>query len=515
MKIEESVEYMSKMYLERVIKSFTQDYPSNKEGEEYREILKKNAETLSEYSKIRKRLDQYISDNHKDPYANKLLFNFILRSILAKPNFSSTEEEIIKTVISKEQEIVKLSDSSESFRHIQNKSLEIFSAVLETALEDEVISNDELSLLVRLRKKLSISEKDQYLIQAKLGLFPSPKNKVHTSPQIIKGINDLQKCGIIFYCNIYEDNSEKIFVIPDEIVAGVKSVLGIELIEDKYSLLLEKLRNKQLRSILDSRNLYKSGTKDDLVERIMHSGIKPSEALNYLSSDDLYGVCSNIPSLTVSGTKNERIDRLINYFSKLVIKDFVEEDTGQKFYEYLEQLAERDIDNLLGNNIVKDHDYIDKAFEEGTKYLFQEILNIPLLEFSGNEHADGAVKFGNESILLWDNKSRKNGEPYTFPDVHLKQFKRYIRNEREGNRRVSCFLIVTANIDPAANRNAVKLKAHSGVDTDVAIITAENLKLVAQKWRKYSKGDQFNLHIFNTTGILDWETLRDRMDLFD
>lgn len=516
MKIEETVEYMSKMYLERIIKSFTQDYPTNKDEEEYREILKKNVETLSTTQKIQKRLDQYISDKRKDPYANKLLYSFILRSILSKPNFSSTREEISKTVINKEQEIVELSNRSESFRHIDQTSLEVFLAILETALEDEIISNDELSLIARLRKKLSISEKDQYLIQAKLGLFPTQSNRLHTTPQISKGIDDLQKCGIIFHCNKYEGQIDKIYVIPDEIVSGVKSVLGIELIEDKYKLLLERLQNKQLKNILDSRNLYVSGVKEELIERIMHSGIKPSESLDCLTSSELSEVCSGIPSLTVGGVKEEKIERLINYFSKLIIKEFKEEDTGQKYYEYLEELAKRDIDNLLGNGIVKDHDFIDKAFEEGTKYLFEKELNIPTLKFSGNEHADGGVKFEkDDSVLLWDNKSRKNGENYKFPDAHLRQFKRYIRNEREGQRRVNSFLVITAAIDPIAEKNAVKLKAQSGVDTDVALITAENLKLVAQNWKQYTNKEQFNLQVFNTTGILDWETLRDRMSWHD
>jgi len=255
-----------------------------------------------------------------------------------------------------------------------------------------------------------------------------------------------------------------------------------------------------------------SGTKDELIERIIRAGVKPSEALEYLTSNELSEICSKIPSLNVSGTKNEKIQRLIDYYSKLVIKEYTEEKTGQKYYEYLEQLAERDLDNLLGNNIIKDYDQIDSAFEEGTKFLFTETLNHALLEFNGNEHADGGVYFQNDSsLLLWDNKSKKDGNPYQFPDNHLRQFRRYIRNEAGKGKRVNCFLIITAEIDPSAERNAVKLKAESGVDTDVALITAENLKLVAESWTKYSNRESFNLHVFNTTGILNWESLRERM----
>ncbi|MEX1014782.1 MAG: hypothetical protein WDZ80_06510, partial [Candidatus Paceibacterota bacterium] len=332
------------------------------------------------------------------------------------------------------------------------------------------------------------------------------------SQQILKGTDDLQKCGIIFYCNQYEDTSDKVLVIPEEIVDGIKEVLGIELIEDKYILLLQRLQNKQLQEILKSRNLYIYGTKEELISRIIHSGIMPSEALDCLTTTELSDICSKIPSLNVSGKKDDKISRLIKYYAKLIIKEYAEENTDQKFYEYLEELAKRDIDNLLGNKIVRDHDYIDKAFEDGTKYLFKEKLKIPLIDFKGNEHADGGVVFeSGDSILLWDNKSKKNSEPYNFPDNHLRQFLRYINNEKKRGRRVNTFLIITADIDPISEKNAVKLKAQSGVDTDIALITAETLKLVAENWKKHSTKDRFNLQVFNTTGILDWETLRERM----
>jgi hypothetical protein len=512
MKIEEAVEYMSLMYLERILKSFTQDYPSKKNEEEYREIIKNNVDTLSKPEGIDQRLNVYFSDINKDPYSNKLLYNFILRAVLSKPEFYSTKDEIIEDVIRAEQNIIKLSKDSDSFKHLSQKSIDIYSAILETALEDEVITNSELALLARLRKKLSISEKDQYLIQAKLGLFPVRDNKVHKPSEINEIIDDLQKCGILFYCNQFDNGSNKVYVIPQEMVNGVKSSLGVELIEDKYHLLLQKLQKKQLKEALRARNLNLYGTKDELIERIIHAGVKPTETLEYLTSKELSDVCSKIPSLNVSGTKDEKIQRLIDYYSKLIIKEFTEEDTGEKYFEYLEQLAERDLDNLLGNNIIKDADYIESAFEEGTRYLFNQVLNHELLKFNGSEHADGGVFFQNDnSLLLWDNKAKKDGTSYKFPDKHLRQFRRYIRNEASKGKRVNCFLIITSKIDQRAERNAVKLKAESGVDTDIAVITAENLKLVAENWTKYSSKDSFNLHVFNTTGILNWETLRDRM----
>lgn len=515
MKIEEAVQYMSKQPLERTLKSVT-DYPAKKSIEEYRDLVNKNASLLSDSDKIRQNFENYIDENSSNPYENRLLYGFIIRSIISQPDYSSTETLLIKTVTEREESIISLSKKKGSFKHIDSNSKEIFSVVLETALEDDKISYDELALLNRLRKKLSLTEKDQFLIQAELGLFPSKKKNAHTFKEISNAINDLQKMGILFFCNRLDDIEESLLVIPDEVVPGIKSVIGVELIENKYRLLLDIFQNKHLKAVLKSRGLQSSGVTDELVDRVIHSGIQPSEALECLTTTELSDLCSQVPSLNVSGTKRGKIDRLINYYSKLVLKKFVEDNTGSKYYEYLEELAIRDLDNLVANNIVKDQDFIDKAFENGTTYLFEEKLNLKTIDFNGSEHADGGVVFeAGDSIMLWDNKSRKDGKPFEFPNKHLEQFLRYIQNESKSGRRVNLFLIITSSVDPSCEKNAVILKSKSGVDTDIALISAEHLKLVAENWKKHSIRNNFDLNILNTTGILDWDTLRERMSWHD
>lgn len=510
MKIEEAIGYMSKMYLERILRSYTQDYP-NKGENEYREIIKNNVDTLSNPKLINDRLTDYFFEN-KDPYSKQILYGFILKSLLSKTEYYADTQTIIDDVRKEEDNIIEASKSKDSFKHLDEDSIKIFSAILEVALEDEIISKDELALIQKLRKKLSINEKDQYLIQASLNLFPSTGNSLHTRAEITKVIDDLQKCGVLFCCNKHEEISETVYVIPEEIVPGVKESLGIELIEDKLQLLLKKLNNKQLRSILSSNNLNQGGAKDELVGRIIHAGIKPSDSLELLTSSELSDLCGDLPGLIKSGTKDEKIERVLDYFSNLVVKDIDDSDPREKYYEYIEELAARDLNNLLGNKIITKPNEIETAFEKGTRYLFEQKLNHALVEFDGNEHADGGVHFRDtESILLWDNKSKDDGNAYKFPDGHFRQFRRYIRNEAGRNNRVSCFLIIVPTINSSAKQNAVRLKAESKQDTDVALITAENLKMVAEDWENHSNREQFNLHIFNHTGILDRETLKERM----
>ena len=60
---------------------------------------------------------------------------------------------------------------------------------------------------------------------------------------------------------------------------------------------------------------------------------------------------------------------------------------------------------------------------------------------------------------------------------------------------------------------AQKLKAKSKSDTDVGLITAEDLKYTAENWRDYSSKDsKFNLEVLNYTGRITKDVLDQRME---
>jgi hypothetical protein len=69
-------------------------------------------------------------------------------------------------------------------------------------------------------------------------------------------------------------------------------------------------------------------------------------------------------------------------------------------------------------------------------------------------------------------------------------------------------------IDDAAAHGAARLKIESGTDTDVALISAEDLLWVAETWRSRANGQGFNPEVFDITGILDRSALEQRMRLF-
>ncbi len=510
MKIEDIIDKMSKSYLERIVKSFTNEiYTKDEKG--YRNQISSNIDFLSNKEKIKERLIKYIKDS-KNPYFNGLLINLMLKTLLSKNQYKATQEEIIETIKKSEQEIIRKSKSKESLKHIDDKSLEIFETLLSAALEDNIITDDELHLINKVRNKLSIQEKDQYLIQAKLNKFPQKDNIIHEPGQINQGLNDLQKCGIIFYCNKLD---EPTYVLPDELIEGVKSYLGVELIEDKFIDLLEILTKSELSQILDNLKLLQSGTKEELINRVLMTGIKPSEVLNSLPTTRLSEICKKLPDVKSSGTKEEKIFQIIKYFDDLVNIDIGQtDDKREGYYKFFELLARKDMANLIGKKIVKHERDVELAFERATNYLFEKKLNHQIIKQKGTEHSDGCIKFGkNGELLMWDNKT-KMYDKYDFPNSHLRQFRRYIRDAGNNGKRVSCFLVIVPDFDEKANENAERLKYESGMDTDVAIISAANLKWIAEVWSKNKREESFNLQIFNKTGLLTKDVIKSRLKIF-
>lgn len=502
MKIQEAVEHMTKMYLGWIVDSFTEDIPP-KDEEEARETIIQHAEDLADSKRIRKRLFSVDLD-----YSQRYLQQFILESLLNEDELAATAELISQAVADYEKKIIQMAQQDDCFRYSDDRSIDILRTVLEVAVEDDRLSPREIALIDSLMNKLGLARREQYLLLAQLGYFPRAENKVHKHGDITAALKNLQKAGVVFYCNRHPDGS--LFVIPEELEPGIKDAIGFELSDEAWKLLLNKLTKQQLKTILASNDVPVSGSKNELIERIMHLDTSPSETLDLFTSDELYKFLDGLQGAKVSGTKNERIDRIIDYFANLSIRDKPEKgDPRELYFEYFVELANRDRENLYANDIISKDVDIEHAFEKATRFLFEEGLDIELIDLEGNEHPDGCFSLGQKGLLMWDNKSKE--DVYTFPTSHLKQFNRYIR---EVNDRVACFLIIVPEIHESVQTNMYELKKRSPDDTDVALISAEDLKWIANTWRDEMESKSFNPDIFNITGILDRAMLKVRLENF-
>ena len=511
MKIEDLIDNMSKSYLEKIVKSFTTGYYQKEDESGYREQIKNNVDHLAKPDTIENSIKSFLATS-KHPYQESLLSQFVLEAFLKSQDFTLSESEVIEMVISHEKDIIEKSASSDNFRHISEKSQSLFEILLETALEDESISEDEMHLIKAVRKKLGMHETDHYLIQARLNSFPRSGNVIHSHDEIIQVLNSLQKAGVIFYGNKLKPQA---YVLPEELIAGVKNYLGIELIKDKFKDLLDCLTMSELKDVLNHLNLRVSGIKDELLQRILITGIQPSEVLNQLDNQRLSDLCRSLPELKVSGTKDEKVSRIIRYFDQLAnISNAVSEDSRETYYNYFEFLARLDMANLLSKKIIKNESDAANAFEKATHYLFETKLNHKPELLKGSENPDGCLKFNARGdLMFWDNKAFMHGK-YNFPNDHLRQFKRYIMDSDVRGERVNCFLIIVPDVDDSAKLNTLKLKHESGTDTDIAIITASNLKWLAEEWSSKNSGKPLNLEVFNDTGILSKEELKERLKVF-
>src|SRR5690606_6528367 len=135
------------------------------------------------------------------------------------------EEDLIEEVRLLEKQVLREAADPDALKYSNSKSVEILRAVLEVALDDERLSNEELSLIRRLREKLGLHEKTKRILLARLDHFPRKGNQVHSPSDFRDVLIDLQRRGVVFYCNRLENGC---YVVPEEIVDGVKSALRIE-----------------------------------------------------------------------------------------------------------------------------------------------------------------------------------------------------------------------------------------------------------------------------------------------
>lgn len=500
MLLEEIVPQMSKMYLTRTIDSFLKDVRINDE-EEMREVILKNVEEFQNQERVKSNLD--FSNDSRD---TGVLNEMILHCLMETPNYLLEEADLFKNVEELMLEIVEQSRDEQLIKNIPEDARRIYTAVLEAAWKkDDELNPYEMNILNVLAKELELSKKEHYLLESRIGRFPQKGNKLHSTRQVELTLRDLQNRGIILRFK----STDTFYVIPKEIARTVRFMLGGELRKEAYELLLQSLHNSQLRQILGHFDLFVSGTKEARIERIMTHDILPSQALNVLATSDLTEVLRSLEGARVSGTKEEKIINIINFYEDLTIHVSDPTDERARYCDFFEDLAARDYQTLRANQVISKDVEIENYFEEATRYLFEAKLRIPLMEMKGSQRADGRIKFNATECILWDNKSTE--QPYNFPDNHFEQFLGYMRSEEM---RVTLFLVIVSDYTPQAIAQAQKLKAFSGEDSDVALIRAADLKYVADNWTSFSKmrEPEFNLEVFNLTGELTRDLLVSRME---
>jgi len=472
-------------------------------GENYRadvsafELIKRKKTFLDE-----KRIcKEYCKFDEYFDFRRLLLFLF-----LNKEDYSLKND--IKTIISEIKEMRNYLIKNEKYIQINVGSTDIYNVVLDAIMEDKIISNEELNVLEKLRKKLGINIFYHWILRIKKDCFDEINTIDKLGDQKIKKtFRDLERRGLIF--NVNKDDKKQ-YVIPHEIANKLKKVYNMELQLNRYEDLLnhQVLTNKDKKLFLLSQNLNDQGTSAELNKKIILNGFKPSEFLNPLTTDKLSQIAKKI-DVKVSGSKPEKIRNIIKHYEEIYKPQKEIRDSREKYYKFYDELANRNQSLLIKKGIIRKGEEIGKKFEEATEYLFEVILKLTLTDpqiksRTGSVQADGKATKNND-FIIWDCKTKDKS--LTINTSERRQFIDYIKEYKKAGRgKFISFLIITSDIKDASDIKKKLVEIKNETEIDISAILASDLKKFAQLAEK--TGKEIDLKPFYRTTILQYDFLK-------
>ena len=491
--------------LKRIASAYVEDCRRLDFQELKSSLLKTEGQYIS-YDNVAKSLDRL--KLHESPVVRIIVPIFLKDCLLDQDDFMSSCKVAEETILNYEQSVI---DESNNFDYkAMSKDFSLLKFLLDKAwARGDDISVDEKNLIDEVRQYLNITLREQNMIEAKASRYPTKGNLLHTRSDIDFVRKVLQSAGLIFY--IKNSDNTACDIIPEEIALCLRKYYGIEMKTYGYKQLLlhvTKITKKQY--LIDIINKYNENPDTavvdfpnnptiPLLQEIILKTIKPSNLIGgFTPRDGLDAVvlqkwCADL-GLVISGTKPNLINRILEYYDNLREIAISTDDEREGYYNVYSELAHRDYATLREKGIITKDLECEHYFEKATNYLFEVMLkNKPLL-LVGTEHADGKLSY-NDKYILWDNKSKES-------DVNLKdhilQFDGYIRNS---DKPVAVFMVIAPSFTENSIKECVKYSLIN--DTQILLITADELKEVAEEWNKSHPGESFNLGFFKQNGRFD------------
>ena len=493
----------------RIAQAYVADY-RQLEMEELKEFLLKTAKQYTSYENIANRLDELKLESNR---ANRIIAPILLRDyLIEQDDFISSYKDTVSAIQNYEKTVV---DEANDFDiNKMSKDLTLFKHMLDTAWNlGENISIDEKNLLEALRKYLSISIREQQILEAKSGRFPNLKNILHTSEDIDTARRLLQSKGLLM--SVKNADGVMCDLIPSDIASEIRKYYNIEIRSYGYEKLIDyvvRKTNKQyLIDIVKKASLYYKKANIEIsnnptvqeLKKVILKNVQPTNLIGGFSINDGMNVtmlsnwCADL-GLIMSGTKANIIARILRYYDAIRRIELKTEDTREKLVNVFNELAKRDLKYLRANNIINKDLECEHLFEDATNYIFEKmLLNKPLI-LTGSDHPDGKLSF-KDKYIMWDNKSKET--PVNLKD-HIQQFDRYIKNS---DKEVVVFMVIAPEFTQQSVQECVDYSLNN--DTQILLITANELKAVAEAWTKKHKGDIFNLGYFKQNGRFDIKLL--------
>ncbi len=477
------------------------------DDDDIRKLLLKAAHNYSNVELIQAAISEAILHRSRD---HRTITSILLGEVLLQaPEYSLPQKDTEEKVLEWEQQVIDESNEKEIGGGRKIHNFDFFKFVLEAAWEENnEISQDEKKLIERIRKKLKITEREYRLVEADLGKFPKLGNELHTRQDINIVRNYLQESGLLL--TYRESDGSDHDVIPEEMVQGVKDAFGVSMRRYGYKQLIKykSVKKKQyLEETLQKGGvvLARSLTVEELQElciqhltpEVVLGGVTPRDGLD---SNALENWCKEIGQQS-SGTKTERMSRIIEHYDMLFEKSTDQDDPRKPWFDFYEEFAGRNYHFLRAQHLIEKDQDIDKRFEKATDYLFEYYLRHNPLNLPGNEQPDGALSLGDE-VLFWDNKSK---ETQVAVKEHFAQFERYFN---KSEKRVSALVVISPSFTPESDADARAHEIQTG--NSLSLITAKELKDIAISWSVSKRSqDAFPIKYLTAAGRFNTQFLKD------
>jgi len=253
--------------------------------------------------------------------------------------------------------------------------------------------------------------------------------------------------------------------------------------DEAFKEALSKFTTSRLAKVLAKKNLKVSGTKNQMVERIVNSIYSLTTTLDSLRTDELIDLCK-LYELHPKGRKTEIMERIVHYFRNYQIKGT--KATPKELFSIYEDLSKQN-KNAYRDIGIDDKDIslptMTADFERATKYIFESIFRLTVkTQTPGREEPDGIIK--EDNIILYECKTVLS-PPYELPIVHRDQFRRYIKDqydklEPHAKTALKCFILIAHSFDEKIEDKLAQMKIEPYIP--FCLITASDLKFIAEKW---------------------------------
>ena len=137
MRVAEAIELMTKAMLQRVVDSFTKDFPKPDEERAREIILRNTGELTDRYERIEAVLqfDGRLQDQIRQ--------TCVLEALIGSPDCSASELDVVERVTQLQQEVLDAAASPQALRYEDARSVEVLRAVMRVAIGDAVVTTQE------------------------------------------------------------------------------------------------------------------------------------------------------------------------------------------------------------------------------------------------------------------------------------------------------------------------------------------------------------------------------------